>query len=105
METRKLLSILLLLLIGITIHAQEKQTELTSTKLEEIDNFIRKNPKKWKTPGFPIVIINGKDEFQFQNYGYSNKKESLEVSEHTLFEFGSTSKAFTGLGLMMLVEE
>lgn len=94
MKTTNILSILLFFFIGILINAQEIQPKLTQTKLEEIDKFIIKNQKKWKTPGLSIAIINGENDIQFRNYGYSNKEESLEVSKHTLFEIGSTSKAF-----------
>lgn len=105
MKTKKLLTVLLLLLTGMIIHAQETKPEITQSKWEQIDNFVIHNQKKWKTPGISIAVINGEDEVRFLNYGYSSKKESMEVNEHTLFEIGSTSKAFTGLGLLLLEED
>ncbi len=96
---------LLFLIIGITVFARDSKIEMSSTKLEEIDKFIIKNQKKWKTPGVAVAIINGEDEVKFRNYGYSNKKNSMEITEHSLFEIASTSKAFTGLGLLLLVQE
>ncbi len=102
---KTILSILFFLVVGTTVFAQDSKFELSPTKLEEIDNFIIKNQKKWKTPGVTVAIINGEDEVKFRNYGYSNKKNSMEITEHSLFEIASTSKAFTGLGLLLLVQE
>ncbi len=105
MKHIKPLLTIFLLLTGITAFAQEPTPQISPSTMNEINNFILNAQKMSKVPGISIAIINGNNDIQFRNYGYSNQKDSIEVTEHTLFEIGSTSKAFTGLGLLLLVQE
>ncbi|MCP4162954.1 MAG: beta-lactamase family protein, partial [Deltaproteobacteria bacterium] len=91
--------------LPIQTFAQEPTPQISPTTMNEINNFILSTQKESKIPGISLAIINGENDIQFRNYGYSSKKDNKEVTEHTLFEIGSTSKAFTGLGLLLLVQE
>lgn len=55
-----------------------------------------------RIPGiYAVIIEHGKIIYE-KGFGYSDLNQKKEVSKNTLFELGSTSKAFTGLGILML---
>ncbi|MBA4055268.1 MAG: peptide ABC transporter, partial [Marivirga sp.] len=55
-------------------------------------------------PGMSVVlIVEGKPSIH--HFGYSNADKSKAVSNHTLFQLGSCSKAFTALVVWKLVKE
>jgi putative ATP-binding cassette transporter len=70
---------------------------------EDIETEIRRVLKEGEIPGLSVVIING-DKIVFKNYGYSNVENKTPVTESTLFQIGSCSKAFTSLAVMRLAE-
>lgn len=55
-------------------------------------------------PGMSISIISGDETFYFSS-GYANREKKLPVSENTLYELASVSKAFTGVGILLLEEQ
>lgn len=55
-------------------------------------------------PGMSISIIQGDETFYFSS-GYANREKKLPASENTLYELASVSKAFTGLGILLLEEQ
>lgn len=78
---------------------------LSEEQKKEIDECVKKQMKKGIIPGLAVSIVHG-DQIIFQeNYGYSDLKNKTEVTPETIFEIGSCSKAFTGLGLLSLSEE
>ncbi len=56
------------------------------------------------TPGISISIISGDETFYFSS-GYANREKGLLASENTIYELASVSKAFTGLGILLLEEQ
>lgn len=55
-------------------------------------------------PGMSITIIDREETFFFSS-GYANREEALPANETTLFELASVSKAFTGMGILLLEEQ
>jgi cyclic peptide transporter len=71
---------------------------------DSINGKIIEFMAKGKIPGLSIVIIkNG--QVSFASFGFEDLKTRKMVSAKTLFEIGSCSKAFTGLGLLNLEKE
>lgn len=52
--------------------------------------------------GVGISIFNSKEIILQKGYGYKNREEKSPVTAHTAFAIGSTTKAFTALGLQLL---
>ncbi len=48
-----------------------------------------------------MVIVDG-DEVIFRSYGHENIKEEITADEYTIYELGSTTKAFTALAVLIL---
>ncbi len=78
---------------------------LSKLKINEIETFVEKQMKKGKIPGMSVVIVKG-DKTIYQNgFGYANIEEDKMVTDKTLFELSSNSKAFTGLGILKLQDD
>lgn len=70
----------------------------------QIDNLVNGILKKLKVPGVSVVLIDG-DQTKYLSYDYANKEQETDVTPDILFELGSMSKAFTGLGILLLEDE
>lgn len=58
--------------------------------------------QKGNIPGLSLVIIQEGQEPLIKNYGEASPEQDLPVTGSTIFELGSTSKAFTALAVMHL---
>ncbi len=72
---------------------------------EKIESFIEKQMKEGKIPGMAVVVVKGNEILYQKGHGYSDVKSGEKVGSDTLFELGSTSKAFTALGILQLEKE
>jgi CubicO group peptidase (beta-lactamase class C family) len=68
-----------------------------------IDSFLRKTVNTYNIPGLAVAIVNDKEIIFISGYGESSP--GIDISSDTPFLLGSTSKTFTALGIMRLVEE
>lgn len=70
-----------------------------------IEKFIQENMDKGKIPGLSITIVKGDKTIYQKGFGYSDIETKNPVTDKTLFELGSTSKAFTGLGILKMEQD
>ncbi|MFB7160244.1 serine hydrolase domain-containing protein [Lysinibacillus sp. NPDC056232] len=74
-------------------------------KTQKIDQFVQEQKAISKIPGISIVIVEkGKTVYE-KGFGYADVQSKTPVTSNTLFELGSTSKAFTGLAILQLERE
>ncbi|MBN1040261.1 cyclic peptide export ABC transporter [Clostridium botulinum] len=78
---------------------------LTQEESKKIEKFIEENMDKGKIPGLAITIVKNDKTIYQKGFGYSNIEANTQVTDKTLFELGSTSKAFTALGILKLEQE
>ncbi|HEX3028663.1 MAG TPA: serine hydrolase domain-containing protein, partial [Clostridia bacterium] len=71
--------------------------------LENIDSIIQEEMQKMKIPGLAIAIVSGKDTVYLKGFGRTNESGG-RVTEKTGFFIGSSSKSFTAMAIMQLVE-
>lgn len=96
----------ILLIFNIFVTSMIFSDDFTSeNKIKKIEEHIRKQMKKGKIPGLAVTIIKDDETVYQKNFGYQNIKNKIPVSKNTLFELGSTSKAFTGLGVLLLEKQ
>lgn len=69
-----------------------------------LDDFVIDTMRAWDTPGLSLVVIHGAELAVSRGYGYADREAGLPMSEQTLIMLGSTTKAFTALAVMQLVE-
>lgn len=97
-----LLAIMLFGIIGAFPSAAHADGALSAEELDRIDSYIQDRKQHFKAPGLYVAVLKeGEVVFQ-KGYGYANVKEKTPITPETSFELGSTSKAFTALGILTL---
>lgn len=79
--------------------APQLWTQAADSPSRQIDDMARQQFDKAGTPAAAIAVIRG-DQVEYLSYS-----DTGAVDEHTLFQLGSVSKAFTGLGILLLEDE
>ena len=74
-------------------------------ELEGFPNFVEKARKALKVQGTAIAVIKDNEVVHCQGYGLRDVKNNLPVDADTIFAIGSSSKAFTTLGMGILVDQ
>jgi cyclic peptide transporter len=87
------------------VNALTNTEELSNEKLDKIESYINDQMKQSKIPGMSVVIVNGEETIFKKGFGYSDIQSDKRVTSETLFEMGSTSKAFTALAISQLEKE
>ena len=77
---------------------------LSDSQGEAIQRLLDEACRKSGVPGMSVSILN-KDEVLYFSSGYANREEKESASEDTLYELASVSKAFTGMGILLLEEK
>lgn len=78
--------------------------EGTMSDNAELNNYISEYVAADHTPGLSLVAVDG-ENVSYRNWGYDNIAEQIPATEHTHYELGSVSKAFTALSVLLLLEE
>jgi CubicO group peptidase (beta-lactamase class C family) len=73
--------------------------------LQDFEQYAEKSMDDWQIPGMAIAIIRGDEVIYSKGLGVKKLGESVPVTENTIFQIGSTSKAFTATLVAMLVDE
>ena len=71
---------------------------------DSIDVFIQQEMQKRKIPGLQLAIVQNGKIIKTGNYGWANVQDSIQVSDKTVFNINSITKAFTGVAIIQLVE-
>ncbi|WP_107950366.1 serine hydrolase domain-containing protein [Lysinibacillus parviboronicapiens] len=74
-------------------------------KIQKIEQFVEAQRAISKIPGLSLVIVEKGETVYQKGFGYANVEDKIPVTAQTLFEIGSTTKAFTGLAILQLEKE
>ncbi|MFZ7935224.1 serine hydrolase domain-containing protein [Bacillus thuringiensis] len=77
---------------------------LSDSKSEAIQALLDDACRTSGVPGMSISILADGEVFYFSS-GYADLEKGLSASENTLYELASVSKAFTGMGILLLEEQ
>lgn len=77
---------------------------LSDSQGEAIQRLLDEACLKSGVPGMSVSILNN-DEVLYFSSGYANREKGEPASEDTLYELASVSKAFTGMGILLLEEK
>ncbi len=72
---------------------------------EDFDGTVIKNMKKWHAPGLSLAIVKDGKTILTKGYGVKSFETMAPVNENTLFQAGSTTKAFAAMAIAMLVDQ
>jgi CubicO group peptidase (beta-lactamase class C family) len=78
-----------------------------SAQLSEavIDKDVRDTIETWHLPGLAIAVVQNDRVIFLKSYGIKEAGKTDPITADTLFELGSTTKAFTATAMAMLVDE
>lgn len=93
---RKLLPTLILVSLSTALSAQGSFIK------DSLDTYINREMKRWNLPGMALAIVKDGKVLLMKGYGYADLKTKKPVTEETVFQIASNSKAFTGTSLALL---
>jgi CubicO group peptidase (beta-lactamase class C family) len=70
-----------------------------------LDAYITKAVQAWKIPGLGVAIVRNDSVIYAKGFGTLGPSNRTPVNERTLFEIGSSSKAFTATLVAMMVSD
>ncbi|CAN5365283.1 hypothetical protein BH11BAC3_BH11BAC3_35360 [soil metagenome] len=72
---------------------------------KEVDKLVANAMEKFNVAGVAVAIVKDGKIIHEKGYGVKSVDTKLPIDEHTNFEIGSNSKAFTTAALSILVDE
>jgi CubicO group peptidase (beta-lactamase class C family) len=88
-----------------TIAAARAAEAQTKEPYPGFDAYVNKAMQTWKIPGISIAIVRHDSVIYAKGYGVTATRSATPINERTLFEIGSSSKAFTATLIAMLVTD
>ncbi|MBV9959507.1 MAG: beta-lactamase family protein [Acidobacteria bacterium] len=81
-------------------------TAAAASRLDEkVDAYVKQEMAKYHIPGMAIAVIRNGKALKLKGYGLASIELNVPVTERSVFQIYSTTKIFTGVALMKLVEE
>ncbi|MGK0389393.1 MAG: CubicO group peptidase (beta-lactamase class C family) [Maribacter sp.] len=72
---------------------------------QKLDQMIQQGMKDWKIPGLATVVVQNDEVVYQKTLGVKDSERQDAVNENTLFRMASTTKAFVGIAMGMLVDQ
>lgn len=72
---------------------------------EKVDAYVRQQMTKHRIPGMAVAVIKQGKVLKLKGYGVTSIELGVAANEHSVFPIYSTTKIFTGVALMKLVED
>ncbi|MFF2479657.1 serine hydrolase domain-containing protein [Paenibacillus sp. NPDC058071] len=101
---KKTIVFVLTILILFSGFATQSNASLSDTQSAAIQALLDDASRISGVPGMSISILADDEVFYFSS-GYADRESGLSASENTLYELASVSKAFTGMGILLLEEQ
>ncbi|MEZ4895926.1 MAG: serine hydrolase [Saprospiraceae bacterium] len=76
----------------------------TST-IQHLDDYFEQSRQQWNVPGMAVAVVKDGKVLLAKGYGERKLGSGLAVNDQTIFNIGSTSKAFTAMAMAILVDE
>jgi len=83
------------------VPSQAQPAVAAKPTIDAIDDAVRKNMSIGKIPGMSLVVLQGGQVVYQKGYGTTTPAAGTSTTSQVLFQLGSTSKAFTGLGTLL----
>ncbi|WP_018759788.1 serine hydrolase domain-containing protein [Paenibacillus terrigena] len=101
---KKTIVFVLTILILFSGFTTQSYASLSDTQSAAIQALLDDASRISGVPGMSISILADDEVFYFSS-GYADRESGLSASENTLYELASVSKAFTGMGILLLEEQ
>jgi CubicO group peptidase (beta-lactamase class C family) len=99
-------AVLALVVLGMTqaLAAGNSSSRTDGPNFDAIDAYVQKQMQEMRMPGAALGIVKGDEIVHLEGFGDADDS-GREVTPQTPFKIGSTSKSFTALAIMQLVED
>ncbi len=74
-------------------------------RLEGIDEYINNSLEDWRLPGIAVAVVENGKVLLARGYGVKELGKDARNDADTLFQIGSTSKAFAAASIAVLVDD
>lgn len=91
--------------IGGMSDAGARRERLAPNPWAAYDAYLDKARTDWRVPGLAVAIVRDGALVYAKGFGVANVDTGAPVTADTLFNAGSTTKAFTAAGIAMLVDQ
>lgn len=105
MKIKVIICILAFALVFIGINDIQANEDGDSDMFKGFDAFVENLMEEKHVPGMAIAVVKDGDVIYKKCYGYRDVENKLAVTPETVFNIGSTTKAFTSTATGMLVQE
>jgi CubicO group peptidase (beta-lactamase class C family) len=93
------------LTLGIRESTGAEPTAQQADRLAQLETFARTAQQQWDVPGMAIAIVKDDEVIYAKGFGVKRVGGTDPVDADTIFEIGSTSKAFTAAVVAMQVDD
>ncbi|MCB0600524.1 MAG: serine hydrolase [Saprospiraceae bacterium] len=73
--------------------------------IQALDNYFEQSRVQWHVPGMAVAVVKDHQVLLAKGYGERQLGSGEAVNDQTIFNIGSTSKAFTAMAMAILVDE
>jgi len=87
------------------VKTKQSEEEKLASKLADFEAYAVKAMADWKVPGMAIAIVRVDNVIYQKAFGVKELGKDAPVTTDTVFQIGSTSKAFTAALIATLVDE
>ncbi len=91
--------------VGGTSDAAARRSRPTVDPWAAYDVYLEKARADWRVPGLAVAIVRDGALVYAKGFGVANVDTSAPVNADTMFNAGSTTKAFTAAGIAMLADQ
>lgn len=98
--------IIILIMTALILFSKFPMTSyaLSDSESDSIQTLLNDACSISGVPGMSMTILEDDDVFYFSS-GYEDREKRVLASENTLYELASVSKAFTGMGILLMEEK
>ncbi len=72
--------------------------------IENAEDYVRSVCEIGSVPGMSVAVLDNEQEY-YINVGFADKNKKAEMTSEIMCELGSTTKAFTALGVLLLEQD
>ncbi len=111
MKYTRRLFFLYLLLLSLSLHAQEvppidpRAAGMSEVRLERLSAYLNQEIEKKHLPGAVALVVRKGSTALYQTYGYQNMEAQIPMQRNQLFYIQSMTKPIVSVGIMMLYEQ
>jgi D-alanyl-D-alanine carboxypeptidase len=103
MAPRCSLRLLVALLLAAQTSAASKPS--AAARDREVDEYVARQMAKYRIPGLALAVLRAGKVVKLKGYGLSSVEFGMRADGRSVFQIYSTTKIFTGVAVMKLVED